>query len=228
MSATLAQVLQLASTTLPVGAFSYSQGLEWAIEAGLVHDEASAADWLAVTLEAGIGAWDATWVTHLMQAWAANDADAIRQLSERFLASRETRELYAETQQMGRSMLALVRDDAGVSVSTQALLEQLDRDLRLCYPTAWSALAQHRGIAVHDAVVAYLWAWLESAVLAAMKAVPLGQQAGQRLLLDLGGRLHATATRAMARAPDDCSNLLPGFTLASMNHETQYTRLFRS
>jgi len=228
VTSTLARVLQLASTTLPVGAFSYSQGLEWAIEAGFVHDEASTCDWLATTLEAGVGAWDATWVARLMDAWQQSDDITIRALSERFLASRETRELYAETCQMGRSMLELVRDDASVPAATLALLEELDRQELLSYPTAWTALTTHRSVSAQDAVIAYLWAWLESAVLASLKAVPLGQKSGQRLLLELGGRLDAIGLRAINRSANDCSNLLPGFTLASMQHETQYTRLFRS
>jgi urease accessory protein len=221
-------VLQLASTSLPVGAFSYSQGLEWAIEAGLVHDEATANQWLATTLDAGVGAWDATWVARLVEAWHQEDPSAIQSLCERFLASRETRELYAETRQMGRSMLELLRDDASVPAPMLALLERLEEEELLAYPAAWTALACHRGVGIEDAVIAYLWAWLESAVLAALKAIPLGQKAGQRLLLALGARLDDIATRAIARPLDACSNLLPGFTLASMHHETQYTRLFRS
>jgi len=228
MSATLARVLQLASTTLPVGAFSYSQGLEWAIEAGLVHDEASTEDWLATTLAAGVGAWDATWVARLVEAWHGDDTRTVESLSERFVAGRETRELHAETLQMGRSMLELVRDDTSVPQRMRDALESLDRQQLLCYPTAWSALAVHRGIPADAAVVAYLWSWLESAVLAALKAVPLGQKSGQRLLRRLGEQLAAIAATAAARPLDECSNLLPGFTLASMHHETQYTRLFRS
>jgi len=228
MTAQLARLLQLASTTLPVGAFSYSQGLEWAVEAGIVRDEATARDWLRTTLHRGPGSWDATWIAHLMAAWQLEDAPGIRSLGERFLASRETRELYLESRQMGRSMLAVARDDPTLPSATLTLMLELDAQDALCYPVAWTAVAAHRGLACGDVIVAYLWSWLESATLAAMKTVPLGQQAGQRLLGELGVDLEMLASAAAARPLDACSNFLPGLALASMKHETQYSRLFRS
>ena len=224
---TLAPLLQLASPTLPVGAFSYSSGLEWAVAAGQVRDEASARDWITAVLEEGVAVWDAPWVAALMRAWAADAAATVAALNARFLASRETRELRAETAQMGRAMLAVLQDGE-LPAATAALLARLEQDDGLAYPTAWAAAAVLRGVAVEDALVAYLWAWLENMVMAALKTVPLGQRAGQRLLTGLGERLGGLAADAAARPLDQCRNLLPGFTLASMHHETQYTRLFRS
>ena len=224
---TLAPLLQLASPTLPVGAFSYSSGLEWAVVAGQVRDEASARDWITAVLEEGVAVWDAPWVAALMRAWAADAAATVAALNARFLASRETRELRAETAQMGRAMLAVLQDGE-LPAATAALLARLEQDDGLAYPTAWAAAAVFRGVAVEDALVAYLWAWLENMVMAALKTVPLGQRAGQRLLTGLGERLGGLAADAAARPLDQCRNLLPGFTLASMHHETQYTRLFRS
>jgi urease accessory protein len=226
--APLARLLQLSSPTLPVGAYSYSQGLEWAVSAGAIRDEASAGDWIETVLEHGVAAWDAVWVAALMRSCAAGAYAEVAGLNERFLASRETRELRAETVQTGRSMLELLRDAGELSPAALGLLAALDADAGLAYPTAWSAAAVARGIGVPDALVAYLWSWLENSVLAALKTVPLGQRAGQRLLTRLGARLEPLATRAAAQPLDRCSNLLPGFTLASMYHETQYTRLFRS
>ncbi len=224
----LPRLLQLVSATLPVGAYSYSQGLEWAVGSGAVRDETSAGAWIEAVLEHGVAAWDAPWVAALMRAAARGAREEIAELNERFLAGRETRELRAETAQTGRSLLELLRDGGALAPAALHDLEALDAGGGLAFPTAWSAAAVARGIAVEDALVGYLWSWLENSVLAALKTVPLGQRAGQRLLTRLGGRLEALAAAAAARPVDHCSNLLPAFALASMHHETQYTRLFRS
>ena len=224
----LAALLQLSSPSLPVGAYSYSQGLEWAIASGAVRDEATVRDWLTTVLEHGVASWDATWVVALLRAHRRNARIDVIELNESFLASRETRELRAETLQTGRSLLALIRETDGAALALLDVLTALADDDILAYPTAWTAAAVARGIGDEPAVVAYLWSWLENAVLGAVKALPLGQLAGQRLLKELGSRLAPLAAAAIARPLDQCCNLLPGLALASMNHETQYTRLFRS
>jgi urease accessory protein len=224
----LARLLQLASATLPVGAYSCSQGLEWAVGSGAVRDEATAGEWIETVLEHGIAAWDAPWVAALMRASDRGDCAEVAALNERFIAGRETRELRAETVQTGRSLLDLLRDAGGLAPAALRGLQALDAGDGLAFPTAWSAVAVARGIAVEDALVGYLWSWLENSVLAALKTIPLGQRTGQRLLTRLGGRLDALAATAAACPLDRCHNLLPGFALASMHHETQYTRLFRS
>ena len=227
-SSPLARLLQLASAALPVGAYSYSQGLEWAVGRGAVADEQSAHDWIAVVLEHGVAAWDAPSVAALMRACDAGDEASISSLNERFLASRETRELLAESVQTGNALLDLLRDSGELPERILCMLERLGALDGVAYPTAWAAAASARGIALEDALVGYLWSWLENAVLAAIKTVPLGQRAGQRLLTRLGARLAGLAADAAACPPERCRNLLPGFALASMHHETQYTRLFRS
>ena len=228
MRAALASVLQLASATLPVGAYSYSQGLEWAVSSGAVRDEATAGEWIETVLEYGVAAWDAPWIAALLRAWGRAEYVAVAELNARFLAGRETRELRVETLQTGRSLLELLRDGGELAPEALRTLGVLDAGDGLAFPTAWSAAAAARGIAVEDALVGYLWSWLENSVLAALKSIPLGQRAGQRLLTRLGGRLEALAADAAARPLDSCCNLLPGFALASTHHETQYTRLFRS
>jgi urease accessory protein len=224
----LARLLQLSSPALPVGAFSYSAGLEWAVAAASVTDEVSAESWLRVVLEQGIARWDAPWVAALMRAWQAGTRTVIEDLNARFLASRETRELYEETVQMGRSLVSALRQSRGFPAVMIAALQDIDDRQAVSYPTVWSAAATHGQVGIEDALVGYLWAWLETSVMAALKLVPLGQFAGQRLLARLGAELHELAARAVACPLDDCCNWLPGLTLASMQHETQYTRLFRS
>jgi len=225
----LLRLLQLASPALPVGAYTYSQGLEWAVEAGTVRDEASTEAWVGDLLAFSIGRYEAPMLTALMAAWAASDRVAIARLNDGFLASRESAELQAETRQMGYSLLRLVQSlaDPGL-VALERQLTRLREANDLAFPTAWAGLAATWGIPLQEAVAAYLWAWCENQVMAAVKAVPLGQAAGQRLLLRLGQRIPAVLEVALVLPEEDWSNLTPAFALASACHETQYSRLFRS
>ena len=207
-SDTLARLLQLASPTLPVGAYSYSQGLEAAIEAGYVNDAASAQDWIADVLELSIVRMEA-------QVLRAQIAAPSQERNDFFVATRETAELRAETLQMGHALARLL-SDINIPVGIQ----------EPAYPTAFAFAVRHWNIEPDEAVVAYLWSWIENQVMAAVKAVPLGQTAGQKILLSLGERL---ADLAQMELPEDSwSNLAPGLAHLSAQHETQYSRLFRS
>ena len=222
----LARILQLASPALPVGAYTYSQGLEWAVESGVIYDEATAGRWIADLLDHGIGRFEAPLVAALMAAWAAGDIAEVECLNAEFLASRESAELRAETVQMGfslRRLLRDLRDDrlADVAHAVEALPE-------VAFPTVWAGIAAVWGIDPPSALTAYLWSWAENQVMAALKAVPLGQAAGQRLLADLGKRLPAVAANAENRPKSTWSNFTPAFAIACARHETQYSRLFRS
>jgi urease accessory protein len=202
----LARLLQLASPTLPVGAYSYSQGLEAAVEAGIVKDAASAEAWIADALSFSVGRFEAPVLWRMMQGEALNDF---------FLASRETAELRAETLQMGHSLKALVEELGlgGVPVEEPS------------YPTVYAFAVERMMLDRRDALIAYLWSWLENQVMAAVKAVPLGQTAGQRILLSLGNKLEQIADEAQVVS---LSNFVPGLAMLSTRHETQYSRLFRS
>ncbi len=225
MSLALTRLLQLASPALPVGAFSYSQGLEWAIESGMVHDEASALAWIGDLLEHNLGGFEAPLLARLIAAWQEGDADAVRRLNALYLASRESAELRAETLQMGYSLVRLLRELGDFPAVIPSALESLGD---VSFPAAWSAAAATWEIPAEQAVTAYLWAWAENQAMAALKAVPLGQSAGQRILLTLGTRVPAIAQRAPTLDPEAWSNLAPGFAIACSRHETQYSRLFRS
>lgn len=222
----LARLLQLASPTLPIGAYTYSQGLEWAIEAGTVRDEASAEAWIGGLLRHALGEFEAPLVAAQQRAWAADANAEANRLNALFIASRESAELRAETLQMGYSFRRLLHElPEFADTPTLAALDTLDE---LTFPTAWSAVAAHWQIDPADALAAYLWSWCENQTMAALKAVPLGQSAGQRLLLALGGELEAIVTRALALPEAGWSNFAPGFAVACSRHETQYSRLFRS
>lgn len=202
----LARLLQLASPTLPVGAYSYSQGLESAIEAGIVFDSSSAKTWIGDVLELSMARMEA-------QVLRAQIADPTQERNDFFVATRETAELRAETLQMGQAL--------------SRLLGELGMEVRIkdpAYPTAYAVAVRHWQIEPRDALVAYLWSWLENQVMAAVKAVPLGQTAGQRILLALGARLGEVAELE----EPSWSNFAPGLAWLSARHETQYSRLFRS
>ena len=202
----LARLLQLASPALPVGAYSYSQGLEAAVEAGIVADTASAERWIGEVLELSVARMEAPMLWRMMHGEALNEV---------FVASRETAELRAETLQMGYSLKQLMQSLG---------LGRVPED-EPCYPAAYAFAVRALGVEPRDALVAYLWSWLENQVMAALKAVPLGQTAGQTMLLALGGRLEALAAEVAAAAP---YNFAPGLAILSSRHETQYSRLFRS
>lgn len=221
----LTRLLQLASPALPVGAYSYSQGLEWAIEAGTVKDEASALRWMGDQLEWNIGRYEAPLLLRMMAAWSAGDDAAARELDERYLASRESAELRAETLQMGHSLRRLLDD---LRQLPPVFVAQIAVSPAPTFMHVWSGLAANWQIAPRDALTAWLWSWGENQTMAALKAVPLGQAAGQRILLELGARIPVVVERALDTPDENFSNFAPGFAIACARHETQYSRLFRS
>ena len=221
----LVRLLQLASPALPVGAYSYSQGLEAAVEKKLVRDRSTAAQWIGDMLEHSVARMEAPVLLRLMTAWRANDFTAVANWNALFLASRESAELRAETAQMGYSLRKLLMEMEGTNEEARAHLARLEE---IAFPTAFaSAVAQWQLLAA-PALVAYLWAWLENQVMAVMKVVPLGQTDGQRLLFSLGRRLGVIAARAALLEDDQLGSFAPGLALLSSHHETQYSRLFRS
>ena len=221
----LALLLQLASPALPVGAYSYSQGLEAAVEKNIVRDAPTAAQWIGDMLEYSVSRMEAPVMLRSIAAWDANDFAAINKWNALFLASRETAELRAETVQMGFSLRKLLTELEATNEETRAHLARLEE---IAFPISFAYAAAHWQISPQPALVVYLWSWLESQVMAALKAVPLGQTDGQRMLLTLGERLGAIAERAASLEDDELGGFAPGLALLSSHHETQYSRLFRS
>ena len=221
----LARLLQLASPALPVGAYSYSQGLEAAVEAGLVHDAASARTWIGDVLDYAVARLEAPVWWRLHAAWSAGDAQAAAQWNDFFLCTRESAELRAEAVQMGYSLRQLLLE---IGDFEPQALAQLREPAELAFPAAFSFAAAQWEIPARSALIAYLWAWLENQVMAALKSVPLGQTDGQRLLHALAARLPGVADAACALADAELCNFTPAYAILSSRHETQYSRLFRS
>lgn len=216
----LLHLLQFASPALPIGGYSYSQGLESAIERGLVSDADSARAWMVAYVDEVLALWDAPLLWRLLQAFAAGDDAAIATWSERFLASRDCAELRAESIQMGYSLVRLLVE--------LGLGEPARLGAEVALPTAFACAVDALGIDHRDAILASLFSWAENQVLVCVKSVPLGQVAGQRLLLSLAPILAAAAAHACQLEDAELSNWSPGLSILSMQHEVQHGRLYRS
>ncbi|WP_079435798.1 urease accessory protein UreF [Zoogloea sp. LCSB751] len=221
------RLLQLVSPALPVGAYTYSQGLEWVVDCGAVKSEAQVGEWIGDALAGAFGGYELPLLARLQDAWRAGDDGQVAALNARCLASRETSELRAETVQMGYSLVRLLVDLPAFAEQPGwvARLKAVDEP---AFPTAWAAAAVAWQVPAADALGGYAWAWLENMVMAAVKAVPLGQAAGQRLLSSLAAQVPERVADALQRPPEAWSNFQPGLAIASCRHETQYSRLFRS
>lgn len=224
-TATLAALLHLASPALPIGAFSYSQGLEAAVEAGVIHDADSACAWIGANLSHVFAIGEAALLAQQWRHWQAGDVDALRDCNRFILASRESAELRAETEQMGWSLAQLAAALAWGCPDQRMLLLSL---APVALPTAFAYAATAHHIALQPCLTAYGFSWIENQVAAALKAVPLGQVAAQKMLVALRAALPDAVTRAATTAGDDISTFSPHLAILSARHETQYSRLFRS
>lgn len=221
----LLRVLQLASPSMPVGAFSYSQALELVVEQGIVRDRASAMTWLRDQLTLNLARNDAPLFCRLFDAAQSNDASALRRWNSYWLATRESAELRAETLNMGAALRRIL-PDAGYA--SDAMFVSLGVMPEISYAAVFAYASVRAGIQQREALLAYLWVWLEGQVLAAMKLIPLGQSAGQAMLNELIPAIEVAAAAASGISDDELTNFAPGFAVASAQHETQYSRLFRS
>lgn len=221
----LVRVLQLASPALPVGAFSYSQGLEAAVEAGLVRDRASALNWIEDLLEYSLGRMEAPVLLRLIDAWRSENLAAVQHWNDLFLASRETAELRAETVQMGFSLARLLNQLDGIDSDALTYLTELGE---ISFPSAFALGVASWNLPPAAALSAYLWSWAENQVMAAVKIVPLGQTDGQRMLLAIGDSFATVVERVSTLGDDDIGTFTPRLAILSSRHETQYSRMFRS
>jgi len=218
----LLRLLQLASPSLPIGMYSYSQGLERAVHDGWIKTADETGDWLRGMLHGALARVDAPILMRLHDAWRrGGDAD-LEHWNQTLAACRETAELRAEDRQTGQALARLL-SDLGLP-EAQAWQRRPDATLA----TLFALAAARWNIGKEEAVNGYLWSWLENQVLCAVKLVPLGQVAGQRLLQELATDIPALTEQAMTLADDEIGGSCFGLALASSRHEMQYSRLFRS
>ncbi|TBU90630.1 urease accessory protein UreF [Stutzerimonas kirkiae] len=218
-------LLRLASPQLPIGGYSYSQGLEQAIESARVSDADSAQRWLHDQLLLNLARFEAPLLLAHCQAAASEDWVRLERLAEQHQASRETRELRLESRQMGYSLRQLLDGLPELDELARALFQRIeDPGLAL----GWALAARAWRIDAEEALAAWLWSWLENQLAVLMKSLPLGQQAAQRLTSELLPVLRQAQQHASDIDPDNWGSAAFGLALASMAHERQYSRLFRS
>ncbi|MDP1535145.1 MAG: urease accessory UreF family protein [Rubrivivax sp.] len=230
-AATLLQLIWLASPALPVGGFSYSEGLEPAIDAGAVTDEVSAGRWLLDQLVLVQARSELAVAAAAFTAWQGHDAARIQALNDWVRVSRESAEMRLQTEQMGRSLCAWLgqraNDDPDAPddprVGWLAALKPATT-----WPLAFALAAQRSGAPLREALLAMAFGWAENMVQAAVKAIPLGQSAGQRLLAALADAIPAAVDDALGRDDDSRQAHAPMLAILSARHEAQYSRLFRS
>ncbi|QXI29101.1 urease accessory protein UreF [Pseudomonas vanderleydeniana] len=218
-------LLRLASPQLPIGGYSYSQGLEMAVEQARVHDPASARRWIGDQLLLNLARFEAPLLLAHCTAAAQADWPRLEQLAEEHRASRETRELYLESRQMGYSLQQLL---GGLPELDETARDLLVRHGEPHLALGWALAARAWRISPQDALAAWLWSWLENQLAVLMKTLPLGQQAAQRLTSELLPLLQQAQQAASEQDPQHIGSAAFGLSLACMAHERQYSRLFRS
>lgn len=218
-------LLRLASPQLPIGGYSYSQGLEMAVDNGRVNDPASARRWISDQMLLNLARFEAPLLLAHCVAAGEDNWSELLQRCEEHRASRETRELHQESRQMGYSLQQLLNGLPELDIPARAFLEQRSEPhLAL----GWALAARAWQISPQDALAAWLWSWLENQLAVLMKTLPLGQQAAQRLTSELLPLLQQAQQNASHIDPDHYGSAAFGLSLACMAHERQYSRLFRS
>jgi urease accessory protein len=230
--AALLQLIWLASPALPVGGFSYSEGLEAAVEHALIHDENSAKLWLVDHLHLTLARADLAVVAQAIPAWRGGNLARIAELNAWVLQTRETAELRQQTEQMGRSFVEWLRTVHPELVeglaAPWASASSARTESSLTYPLAFALAASAGASPVRDGLLAFAFGWAENMTQAAIKSVPLGQSAGQRILAALAAEIPGAVDEAIALPDDGRQAFSPMLAILSARHETQYSRLFRS
>ena len=216
------RLLHLVSPTLPIGAFTYSQGLEWAVECGWVTDDNTLRDWVSDLLQSSMTHLELPLLARLYRACAEDDSGALRYWSHYLIASRETRELRAEERNRGRALSSLL-PELGIPITAETL-----PIFKSCQLSGFAHAARYWQVPLKSAAAGYLWGWLENIVLSGVKIVPLGQTAGQKIIAELTCLIPELVARGLAVCDEDIGASCTAQAIASSLHETQYTRIYRS
>ena len=223
------RLFQLISPTLPVGAFAYSQGLEMAVEKQIVVDMPSSKAWLTGLIQNNLSFVDLPLLIRLFEALSHPNTQAARSSfsdwNDWLIAARETRELHLESTLMAQALLRLLTSLSSTKDSRK-IPDNLPKPLD--WVSAFALACHLWQIEISDALAGFAWSWLENQVAAAIKLVPLGQTQGQRLLLELSTELETAITAAKSCSDDELGRMSPMQVMLSAQHETQYSRLFRS
>jgi len=219
--ASLLHLLRLVSQSLPVGGFAFSRGLEAAVAAGWVCDEGTARDWILGTLQTSIAQFDGALLWRMATALEAGDEDRFRSVNAWLAAGRESRELQREDKRLGEALLRLL-------VDLDVPAAKHNHGYELTYAAAFALASQHWHITPMWALRGLMWVYVEGQTTAAIRLVPLGHTAGQRILVESVAWVEDAVIRASSITDEDIGNLVPALAMASAWHETQYSRLFQS
>lgn len=226
--ADLTALLHLASPALPIGGFSYSQGFESAVSEGLIKNEVEASVWLSSVMREPLTCCEAPLWVLLFDAWQQSELDNVHRWNHWFWASRETQEFRSETEQMGWSLIKLSQQLEWDDPQDSAYLKSIHP---VTYPCAHAYVCVRRSIPLTLGLTVYVYSWLENQVMAAIKSIPLGQTAGQKILQEMASHIPFVVEEAISRArhlPPQLNTFSHQLAVLSSRHESQYSRLFRS
>jgi urease accessory protein len=221
----LTNALYLSSPALPIGAYSYSQGLEAAVDANIVHSEIEVGEWILHGLREIVGPGEVATVAWQHRFWTEKKFGEMQRLNAWFLSSRETAELRQETEQMGWS---LARIALSLNWSEELSRHELSNLAAIAFPTAFAFAAVANGLSIGVALTAFCFSWAENQVSAALRGVPLGQESGQRLLQQIRPEIPKVVAKAIRIDWDEIVTFAPMLGIFSSRHETQAFRMFRS
>ena len=217
----LARLLQLVSPSLPIGGYTYSQGIEWAVEAQWISNQDDLQQWLDGVMQTNLRYLELPILKRMLEAWSGRDFPQIEHWNEVIIASRETAELRLEEANRARAFYGVLKSLEPAAVEYQPILRQ-------SHVAGFSFACERWQIDFERVACGWLWSWLENLVLSAVKIIPLGQTAGQQIIFSLGEMIPGIVVAAEAVADEEIGASSMAQAIASARHETQYTRLFRS